>query len=167
MAEEKRAEWGNQLEFILTVIGFAVGLGNVWRFPALVFDNGGGPFLVIFFLMLFLVGIPTFFLELSIGQFSGLGPTHIFYRMAPIFQGLGYAALTINAYIGFYYSVIIAYCLYYLILSFTSTLPWSSCDPKWDAPLCRQRMENQNCTDFISQLAANKPPLNISMSLFH
>jgi SNF family Na+-dependent transporter len=75
------------LEFILTVVGFAVGLGNVWRFPYLVFKNGGGAFIVIFFLMLFLVGIPIFFLELVIGQFSGIGPTHVFYKMAPLFQG--------------------------------------------------------------------------------
>ena len=105
----QRQQWGNSLEFILTVIGYAVGnwllfflililyyynnfiffkgLGNVWRFPFLVFDNGGGAFLIIFFAMLFLVGIPMFFLELAIGQFSGLGPTHVFYSMAPAFQG--------------------------------------------------------------------------------
>ena len=49
--------------------------------------NGGGAFIVIFFLMLFLVGLPIFFLELAIGQFSGIGPTHVFQKMAPLFQG--------------------------------------------------------------------------------
>ena len=62
-------------------------MGAVWRFPYLVFVNGGGAFIIIFFFMLFVVGIPLFFLELAIGQFSGLGPTHAFHRIAPLFQG--------------------------------------------------------------------------------
>ena len=121
--------------------------------------------------MLFLVGIPMFFLELAIGQFSALGPTHTFYRMAPIFQGivtlkvflynlikklilliigLGYAALTINAFIGFYYNVIIAYCLYYLVLSMNSVLPWSTCGNEWNTPQCIAA--EKNCTTYISNV---------------
>ena len=58
-----------------------------WKGWFKVFKHGGAPFLIPFFLMLFLVGIPTFFLETSLGQFTGLSPTEAFYNMAPIFQG--------------------------------------------------------------------------------
>ena len=51
------------------------------------FKNGGGTFLVPYFIMLFLVGLPMYFMELAIAQYSGLGPTRIFGRMAPIFKG--------------------------------------------------------------------------------
>lgn len=77
--------------------------------------------------MLFVAGIPTFFLETAVGQFSGLSPSHAFANMVPLFQGLGYAAIIINAFIGFYYNVIIAYCLYYFLFSINSKLPWSDC----------------------------------------
>jgi SNF family Na+-dependent transporter len=60
----------------------------VWRFPFLVFKHGGAAFLIPFFLMLFLVGIPIFFLEIAIGQFSALSPIHLFENMVPILSGL-------------------------------------------------------------------------------
>ena len=67
--------------------------------------------------MLFVAGIPLFFLETAIGQFSGLSPSHAIANMVPVFQGLGFASIIINAIIGFYYNVIIAYCLYYFLFS--------------------------------------------------
>ncbi|CAF0839573.1 unnamed protein product [Brachionus calyciflorus] len=143
--EAERAQFGSSLEFILTVIGYAVGLGNVWRFPYLVFKHGGAPFLIPFFAMLFLVGIPTFFLETAIGQFSGLSPSHAFEKMSPVFQGVGYAAIIINAFVGFYYNVIIAYCLYYLVFSLRSELLWSNCNGEID---CFKRLNlSSNCTE--------------------
>ena len=77
--------------------------------------------------MLFLAGIPIFFLETAIGQFSGLSPTHAFANMVPVFQGLGYAAIIINAFVGFFYNIIIAHCLYYFIFSIRAELPWAKC----------------------------------------
>lgn len=131
---QARPQWGSSLEFILTVIGYAVGLGNVWRFPFLVFKNGGAAFLVPFFTMLFVIGIPLFFLEISIGQFSGLSPIHTFEKMCPLFKGLGYAAILINCFIGFYYNVIIAYCFYYFAYSIRTELPWKGCN--YNEPDC-------------------------------
>jgi SNF family Na+-dependent transporter len=89
-------------------------------------------------------------LELALGQFSGLGPSKVFYRIAPIFQGVGYASVTINIFVGFYYNVIIAYCLYYFFLSMTSTLPWSSCDnsTSWVTANCITRDLSMNCSTF-------------------
>jgi SNF family Na+-dependent transporter len=62
-------------------------LGNVWRFPHLAFRNGGGAFLVPYLLMVFVIGLPIFFAELVIGQYSGLGPIKAYSFLSPIFKG--------------------------------------------------------------------------------
>lgn len=147
MAEVDKAQWGNPIEFILSVIGTAVGLGNVWRFPYLVFKHNGGPFLIPFFVLLFIIGIPTFFLETAVGQFSGLAPSISFGKMVPLFEGLGYAAVLVNSFIGLYYNVIIAYFLHYLVMSFREKLEWQDCNEK--DILCYQRKylnDTSNCT---------------------
>ena len=58
--EPARAEWGNHCEYFLSALGLAVGLGNIWRFPYVCYQNGGGTFLFPYILMLLLIGIPSF-----------------------------------------------------------------------------------------------------------
>ncbi|XP_040889390.1 sodium- and chloride-dependent neutral and basic amino acid transporter B(0+)-like [Toxotes jaculatrix] len=108
------------------MIGYAIGLGNIWRFPYVAYKNGGGAFLIPYFLMLVLCGIPLFFLENAIGQFCSQGPINM-WRAVPILQGVGFAMVMVNALVSIYYNVIIAYSLYYMFASFQSPLPWSSC----------------------------------------
>lgn len=84
---EKRGKWASKTEFILSCLGYAIGLGNVWRFPYLCYRNGGGAFLVPYITMLFLCGIPLFYLETNIGQFSSTGFLTMF-RIAPMLKGI-------------------------------------------------------------------------------
>lgn len=134
------------MEFILTLVGFAVGLGNVWRFPYLCFRNGGGAFLIPYFICLVVMGIPLFYLELCFGQFASLGPVKI-WEVNPAMKGLGYAMVIVSALISLYYNVIIAVATYYFFASMRSTLLWTSCDPEWASCFCRDSSMNTSDPD--------------------
>jgi len=124
---QEREAWGNHCEFFLSSLGLAVGLGNVWRFPYVAFQNGGGSFLIPYLVMLVLVGLPAFFIELSAGQYARVGANKVFGRMVPAFKGLGYGMLLVRFYVNIYYVVVCAWALYYLCVGFTSNLPWQFC----------------------------------------
>uniref|UniRef100_H2YE56 Transporter n=1 Tax=Ciona savignyi TaxID=51511 RepID=H2YE56_CIOSA len=117
------------------MIGYAVGLGNVWRFPYLAFENGGGAFLIPYLTMLVLAGLPIFFLEVSLGQFCSQGPLGAF-NGVPLVKGLGAAMVVVSVYVGIYYNVVISYTLYFLFSSFTSELPWARCNNQWNTQAC-------------------------------
>ncbi|XP_039971582.1 sodium- and chloride-dependent neutral and basic amino acid transporter B(0+) [Xiphias gladius] len=122
----ERGNWASKREYILSTIGYAVGLGNIWRFPYLAYKNGGGAFLIPYFVILVVTGIPLFFLESAFGQFCSQGPINI-WRAVPILQGVGIAMVMVTLIVSIYYNVIIAYSLYYMFASFQSPLPWASC----------------------------------------
>ncbi|CAF0980917.1 unnamed protein product [Didymodactylos carnosus] len=115
-------------------LGYVVGLGAIWRFPYLCYRNGGGVFLIPFFIFLFLIGIPLFFLELNLGQYTSQGTINS-WRMAPIFKGLGISMCLMSFFLCVYYNMLTGYSILYLILSFRTKLDWSRCGP-WS-----------NCTD--------------------
>ncbi|ESO99865.1 hypothetical protein LOTGIDRAFT_141413, partial [Lottia gigantea] len=124
----ERAQWGRQLEFIFTLVGYAVGLGNVWRFPYLCFKNGGGAFLIPYIICLVTLGIPIFGIEVAFGQYGGKGPISIWDHSSPAFKGLGMAGILVSGIICIYYDIIIAWGLYYLFASMTNKLPWEDCN---------------------------------------
>ncbi|XP_059158822.1 sodium- and chloride-dependent glycine transporter 1-like [Physella acuta] len=124
--EPVRGQWGKQIEFVLTMIGYAVGLGNVWRFPYLCFKNGGGAFLIPYTLSLIFLGIPLFALECAFGQYGGKGPLSI-WSINPTFKGLGVSMVVASCFVFIYYDVIIAWGLRFLVASLTSDLPWIAC----------------------------------------
>ncbi|XP_031788424.1 sodium- and chloride-dependent glycine transporter 1 [Nasonia vitripennis] len=142
---DERQGWANPLEFVLSCIGYAVGIGNVWRFPYLVYRNGGGAFLIPFVLMLLTMGLPIFFLELIVGQYVGLGPTEAYARMAPAFQGLGYCTIVVIALVTIYYMVIISWTLFYTFASFSSKLAWAYCDNEFNSPNCYSSLQDAEC----------------------
>ncbi|XP_025776374.1 sodium-dependent noradrenaline transporter [Puma concolor] len=133
--EQPRETWGKKIDFLLSVIGFAVDLANVWRFPYLCYKNGGGAFLIPYTLFLIIAGMPLFYMELALGQYNREGAATV-WKICPFFKGVGYAVILIAIYVGFYYNVIIAWSLYYLFSSFTLKLPWTDCGHAWNSPNC-------------------------------
>ncbi|XP_038055503.1 sodium- and chloride-dependent glycine transporter 1-like [Patiria miniata] len=142
---EARGNWSGKLDFLLSCVSFAVGLGNVWRFPFLCFENGGGAFLIPYILMIFMAGLPLFFLELSFGQFASQGCLSI-WAISPIFKGLGFGMLIVCALVTLYYNVIIAYALFYFFASFTSDVPWRTCGNEWNTDNCTIFDKDNNMT---------------------
>ncbi|KAL5467560.1 hypothetical protein EMCRGX_G031812 [Ephydatia muelleri] len=126
--EGKREQWDNRIQFLLTLVGYAIGLGSVWRFPYLVARNGGIAFILLYVLMLFVIGVPLFYLEVTLGQAMNKGPIAVWSKIAPGLTGIGIAMTVVNVYIILYYTVIIGWIDLYLVSSFSSSpLPWAKC----------------------------------------
>ena len=83
----ERGQWGNKWDFLFSCISVSVGLGNVWRFPYLCFKNGGGAFLLVYFIAMIFCGIPIFFQEVAVGQYLGSGGMTLVAQLCPILKG--------------------------------------------------------------------------------
>uniref|UniRef100_A0A8C7JPD2 Transporter n=1 Tax=Oncorhynchus kisutch TaxID=8019 RepID=A0A8C7JPD2_ONCKI len=141
-----RDKWSKKMDFLLSVIGFAVDLGNVWRFPYICYQNGGGAFLIPYIVMAIFGGVPLFYMELALGQFHRTGAISIWKHICPIFKGIGYAICVIALYVSFYYNTIIAWALFYFYSSFASVLPWTNCDNAWNTENCTNYFLKDNVT---------------------
>ena len=153
---EGRGEWGSHYEYFLTSLGLAVGLGNIWRFPYVCYENGGGTFLIPYVICLLLCGLPLYFMEMILGQYAGSSCTKVFARLAPAFKGLGYGVLSIPTMMTFYYTLIMAWAFYYMFMGFRSDLPWQSCvSPvlsNYTTEYCYSKFDNDICIeDFGNQ----------------
>ena len=145
--EPERAVWGNHFEYFLSSLGLAVGLGNLWRFPYVCYQNGGGTFIFPYIIMLLIVGLPIFFMEMVFGQYAGLSATKIYGRLAPILRGMGFGVVTIPTIVNFYYTVIMAYAFYFLFMGFTANgkLPWGLCGHEYNSPNCYSIVQSESC----------------------
>jgi len=115
----QREQWDNRTAFVLAAIGSAIGLGNIWRFPYVCYQNGGGAFLIAMLVALFTAGIPLLILEFSLGhKMQGAAP-HAFFKVNRRFQWFGWMAALVGFFICCYYAIIMSYSFNFAIASFT------------------------------------------------
>ena len=119
--EEKRSQWGTRVGFVLAAIGSAIGLGNIWRFPYMAYDNGGGAFLIPYFFALLTAGIPLLILEMGLGhKMRGSSPLS-FRKIKEKYETVGWWSVLITFVVTVYYSVIISWATNYLVYSFNQS----------------------------------------------
>lgn len=117
---EQRSKWGTNLGFLLAAIGSAVGLGNIWRFPYVAYENGGGAFLIPYFVALFTAGIPILMLEFALGHHREASAPMAFRHIDAKWEWLGWWAVMFVMFgISLYYVVIIGWCGNYMLFSLT------------------------------------------------
>jgi len=141
----ERGGWSNQFEFFLSCVAYAVGIGNVWRFPYLAYKNGGAAFVIPYGIMLLCGGLPLFFMELALGQYVSLGPNVLFGEIAPIFAGVGWAMIMISALTAIHFNIILAWTFFYTFASFNAPLPWHGCNHDFNTPSCYPEDEASMC----------------------
>jgi len=121
---ENREQWGSRAGFVLAAIGSAIGLGNIWRFPAVAYSNGGGSFFIPYLIALLTAGIPLLILEFTIGQkYRGSAPLSLG-RISKKGEWLGWWQVLVSFFISTYYPIIVAWALSYTIFSFK--LSWGN-----------------------------------------
>ena len=126
VAAPTRQRWSSPFEFLVTCVGYAVGLGNFWRFPYLCYKHGGGAFLVPYSIVLVVIGMPLFLLELGVGQKFQVGPLQAWRKIHPSLAGIGMTGVLVTFFVALYYNIIVAWTLWYLFHSFASPLPWAA-----------------------------------------
>lgn len=162
----ERGQWSNPCDFFISCLGYAVGLGNIWRFPFLCFKHGGGSFLIPYFVMLFLAGLPVFLLEIAVGQYAGVGPIKIFGHMAPIARGLGFAVVCVGLFLAFFYNVVVSWAIWYLVASFNPNLDWIKCGHWYNSPSCWSVVDQEQCED-TGQLFWNNNCTDLATVISH
>ena len=126
-SSSKRETFASRRAFMLAAIGSAVGLGNIWRFPYIAYDNGGGAFIIPYLIALLTAGIPLLFLDYAIGHRYRGSPPLAFRRMGRWLEPFGWWNVLANVIICIYYAVIIGWAASYTYYALTGA--WGS-DPQ-------------------------------------
>ena len=122
--EQKRDQWGSRVGFVLATIGSAVGLGNIWRFAYMAYENGGGAFLFPYIFALLTAGIPLLLLEMGFGFFTRTSAPSSFRKIGQKFEWVGWWSVIVAFTVTVYYIVIIAWSLLFVFKSFD--LGWTT-----------------------------------------
>ncbi|XP_072301781.1 sodium- and chloride-dependent GABA transporter 2-like [Eucyclogobius newberryi] len=138
-------------------MGAIIGPGNVWRFPYLCYRNGGGVFFIPYIMFIFTCGIPLFFLETALGQYTNQGGITCWKTICPLFQGMGYASHLIISFSAMSYVIIMAWAFFYLFASFSAELPWASCGNEWNTASCLDLSQPNISVSVISKSNSTLP----------
>lgn len=124
MTETKKSEWNSNLAFMMAMIGSAVGLGNIWRFPNVLYSNGGGSFMIPYIVSLFLLGISFVLVEYAVGFKFKKSLARILFAVSKKLEPVAWFILLIVFLITTYYVCVVGWDLIYIFLSFTKA--WGS-----------------------------------------
>ena len=119
MTETKKSEWNSNLAFMMAMIGSAVGLGNIWRFPNVLYSNGGGSFMIPYIVSLFLLGISFVLVEYAVGFRFKNSLARILYSVNNKLEPVAWFILLVVFLITTYYVCVVGWDLIYIFLSFT------------------------------------------------
>jgi NSS family neurotransmitter:Na+ symporter len=116
-----RDTWGSKAAFILAAAGSAVGLGNIWGFPTVAAQNGGGAFLLVYLICVVLIGAPVMLAELAIGRHTQRNPVGAFRALAPgsAWVAIGALGVLAGVVILSFYSVIAGWTIAYIFKTIT------------------------------------------------
>ncbi|MCL2609847.1 MAG: sodium-dependent transporter, partial [Treponema sp.] len=121
-----RQQWGSKAGFLMSAIGSAIGLGNIWRFPYVLYDQGGGAFLIPYLVAMFTAAIPLLVLEYTIGsQMRGTSALS-WARIRARYEWIGWMPAFVAGFIMIYYSAILSWAISYI--GFAVTMAWGD-DP--------------------------------------
>ena len=122
--DDNRGQWGSKLGFIMAAAGSAVGLGNIWKFPYIVGQNGGGAFVLVYILCTIAVGLPIMLAEFTIGRKTNLNPVGAFQALRPKthWVKIGYMGVLAGFLILSFYGVVGGWTLAYFFKALTHTV---------------------------------------------
>eukprot|EP00798_Chlamydomonas_sp_ICE-L_P022541 gene22541-29667_t len=120
----QREQWPSRLAFIFAAVGSAVGFGNVWRFPALSYEYGGGAFFIPYLVALFFIGIPLLFLELSVGYYYKTGDVGSFGKINVHLRGVGLGSVLCGFIVTTYYCPLLAWVVRMFFYTFSVHAGW-------------------------------------------
>lgn len=118
MPQQSRERWGSRTGFLFAAIGSAIGLGNIWRFPAEAYRNGGGAFLLPYLIALLTAGLPLLILEYTVGRKYRKSPPAAYRQLTGPAQAIGWWQVAICFVIATYYAAILAWAVRYIGFSF-------------------------------------------------
>lgn len=116
---ETKSEWNSRSAFILAMIGSAVGLGNIWRFPNVLYSNGGGSFMIPYIVSIFLLGISFVLVEYAVGFRFKRSLARILFAINKKLEPVAWFILFVVFLITTYYVCVVGWDLIYVVLSFT------------------------------------------------